>query len=261
MPMARVRGTELHYEIKGTGTPLVLTAGQGTGAQARARLIEGLARDHAVLTYDQRGTGRSERVAQGQPIEELAEDIADLMDAVGFRQADVMGLSTGTGMATALAVRHPERVVRLVLGAPWTHGDPDLRVLQDTRKAAARALPPDAYSRFNSILLYPPEYRREHFEHFERMAHAALASPQDAAGIAARLDAIVAFDARPLYAHVRCPTLVLGARDDLVMPTWFAEDAARAIPGARLVILDGGGHMFPETRTDEFLAGVLPFLA
>jgi pimeloyl-ACP methyl ester carboxylesterase len=44
------------------------------------------------------------------------------------------------------------------------------------------------------------------------------------------------------------------------MPSWFAEDAARASPGARLAILDGGGHMFPETRTAEFLGIVLPFL-
>jgi len=260
MPNAVVRGAKIYYEVVGQGTPLVVTTGQGTGPQARAELIGGLARDHAVLTYDQRGTGRSERVPQGQSIEALAEDIVALMDAAGFSAAQVIGLSTGTGKATAFAARHPERVTRLVLAAPWTHGDADLQVLQNLRKAAARTMPADHYSHFNALLIYPPEFRRAQFSRFAQLAQAALAAPQDAPGTASRLDAILAFDARPLYPRIQCPTLVLGARDDLVMPVWHAEAAARAIPGARLVILDGGGHLFPETRTAAFLKEVLAFL-
>jgi aminoacrylate hydrolase len=54
---------------------------------------------------------------------------------------------------------------------------------------------------------------------------------------------------------------VMGARDDLVMPVWHAEHAARAIPGAHLDVSEGGGHMFPETRTAQFLRAVTRFLA
>ena len=98
-------------------------------------------------------------------------------------------------------------------------------------------------------------------DRFRRLAQDALGKPQDAAGISARLDAILALDARPLYPRIACPTLVMGARDDLVMPVWHAEQAAQSIRGAKLVVCDHGGHMFPETRTPEFLAAVLPFLA
>ncbi|MCJ0764039.1 alpha/beta fold hydrolase [Variovorax terrae] len=259
MPKANIGGAQIHYEVVGQGPPLVLTTGQGTGPEARAQLIDGLARRHRVLSYDQRGTGRSERVPQGQSMEELAHDLLGLMDVAGFAQAHVMGLSTGTGKATALAAHHGDRVTRLVLGAPWTHGDDDLHVLQNLRKAAARTMPPEHYTHFNSLLIYPPEYRRQHAARFTQLAREAAL--QDAQGISQRLDAILAFDARPLYGRIACPTLVLGARDDLVMPIWFARDAARAIRGARLVELDGGGHLFPETRTDEFLGAVLPFLA
>lgn len=258
--MARVGVAEIYYEIVGQGSPVVVTAGQGTGPQARAELIGGLARHHTVLTYDQRGTGRSSPTAQGQTIEELANDVVALMDAAGFDKAHVIGLSTGTGKATALAAHHAARVRSLVLAAPWTHGDPDLHRIQNLRKAAARSLPPDQYVHLNALLIYPPEFRRAHFARFERLAQEALACPQDAPGIAARLDAILAFDARPLYPRITCPALVLGARDDLIMPFWFAQDAASALPDSRLVILDGGGHLFPETRTAEFLSAVIPFL-
>lgn len=261
MPIAAIRGAGIYYELDGEGPPLVLTTGQGTGPEARAELIASLAQQHRVLSYDQRGTGRSERVRQGQSIEDLAGDIAGLMDHVGFDRAHLMGLSTGTGKATSFAALHPERVDRLVLAAPWTHGDADLQVLQNMRKAAARSMPADHYVHFNALLIYPPEYRRAHFARFETLSRKAMETPQDAAGIAARLDAILRFDARPLYPRIRSRTLVLAARDDLVMPYWHAENAARAIPGAQLVLLEHGGHLFPETRTAEFLKPVLPFLA
>jgi aminoacrylate hydrolase len=260
MAEAVIGGVRIHYEISGHGHPLVLTTGQGTGPEARAELIAGLARDHAVLTYDQRGTGRSERVAQGQPIETLAEDIVAIMDAAGVARAHVVGHSTGTGMATVLAARHPARVARLVLAAPWTHGDPFLQAVQAMRMAAARTMPPDHHAQLNAAIIYPPDYRRAHAGRFAAMAAKALDAPQDAAGIAARLTAILAFDARPLYPRIACPTLVMAARDDQIMPGWFAEEAARAVPGAQLQILEGGGHMFPETRTAEFLQRVGAFL-
>ena len=110
------------------------------------------------------------------------------------------------------------------------------------------------------MLIYPPEYRRKHYKRFESMATQALKSPQDPVKISARLDAILAFDARGLYKKISCPTLVLGARDDLVMPYWFAQDAAAAISNSRLVIYEHGGHMFPETRTSAFLQEVNSFL-
>lgn len=261
MPEARVAGVRIHYELSGEGPPVVLTAGQGTGPEARAAWLGGLARAHRVLSYDQRGTGRSERTRQGQSMEELADDIVALMDHAGIERAHVIGVSTGTGKATALAARHPERVDRLVLAAPWTHADASLRTLQEMRKAAARTMPPDHYVHFNALLIYPPEYRRLHAARFEALAQQALSAPQDAPGIAARLDAILAFDARALYPLLHCPTLVVGARDDLVMPFWHAQDAARQIAGARLALLEGGGHLFAETRTQELLDLVLPFLA
>ena len=71
----------------------------------------------------------------------------------------------------------------------------------------------------------------------------------------------LAFDARELYKKINCPALVLGARDDLVMPYWFAQDAAAAIPNSRLVIYEHGGHMFPETRTSDFLQEVNAFIS
>ena len=250
----------LHYEVTGHGRPLVLTIPLSLGPQARAALVAAFAVKYRVLTYDSRGTGRSGPAKRQQTIEAFADDLYELMKEADFENAVVVGLSTGTGVATALAANYQDRVSHLVLAAPWTHGDADLHVLQNIRKAAARTMPPDAYSHFNTLLIYPPDYRRQRFERFNSMALQACVTPQDPVLISARLDAILAFDARPLYSRIECPALVMGARDDLIMPCWFAQEAAAALPRARLVLFDQGGHLFAETRSADFVKEVNTFI-
>ena len=261
MPQAKVQGLTLHYTVSGGGDPLVVLMGQSTGPAGRDDLLQGLARHYTVITHDQRGTGRSQRVPEGSAIEILAADVVGLMDSLDLGKAHLLCHSTGCGMGHTIAARYPGRVDKLVLAAPWAYADEHLTGIQELRKAAAVALAPEQYSRFNAMLLFPPEFRREHAAGFARAALQAKDHPHDASAIAARLDAILAFDARVLWPAIDCPTLVMVSRDDQVMPRWFGIDAARAIAGARLFELDGGGHMFPETRTKEFLETVHAFLA
>ncbi len=95
---------------------------------------------------------------------------------------------------------------------------------------------------------------------FNRLATEALARPHDATEIARRLDAILAFDARPLLSVIQSETLVMVAKDDQLMPSWFAAEVGNGIASAEVVEFDGGGHMLPETRTTEFVATVSAFL-
>lgn len=257
----KIDDVQIHYDVVGDGPPLILTSGLGTGPSARAGMIAGLARDYCVVTYDQRGTGRSSPAAQGQSIEMLGRDIVALMDHLKFDRVHLVGLSTGTGKATAVAAHHPDRVHKLVLAAPWTHGDALLGLVQHIRIAAAGSMPPDLYTQLNAMLLYPPRYRREHASRFDAAAKAAAGRKPDVDGLRARLEAILRFDARPLYPLIKHPALIMAARDDLVMPSWFAESAAASLAHSHLVLLDEGGHMFPETRTDEFVSQTLAFLA
>lgn len=260
MPKAHAPGATLHYELCGSGPPLVLTMGQGSGAEARAPMLAALGRFRTVLSYDQRGTGRSEPADQRVSIETLAQDLLAVMNAAGIDRADLIGLSTGTGKATALAARHPERVRSLVLGAPWVWGDPSLQILQNMRKAAVLTMPTEHYVHFNSMLIYPPEYRRLHHDRLVAQAQAAASKPVDGAALAARLDAILNYDARRDYPLIQAPTLVIGAIDDLVMPVWHARECAERIKGSQLLVFDGGGHLFAETRPEAFSNAVGDFV-
>ena len=91
------------------------------------------------------------------------------------------------------------------------------------------------------------------------MAEAAHISPQDADQISGRLEAILAFDSRPHLEAISSPTLVVTGADDQLMPDWFGRKLAAGIPNAKLVALTGGGHMLPETRSDEVSNAVCAF--
>ena len=260
MPEADVRGAKVFYELAGNGTPLILLLPQSTGPAGRQGLIDGLARHHTVVTYDPLGTGRSAPPNHPSSIEAEACDVEGLMDALALAQAHVACHSTGCGIGLSLAARYPARVAGLVLTAPWSYADDYLHTMQTLRKSAARALNPEQYARFNAAVLFPPEFRRDHAAGFAEQATHARAHPQDAEAIARRLDAILEFDARPLLPAIRCPTLVAFARDDQLMPPWFAEEIASAIQSAERVEFARGGHMLPETRTTEFVVAVAAFL-
>lgn len=116
--MADIHGANLRYEITGHGTPLVLLLPQSTGPTGRQILVDALAQHHAVITYDQRGTGGSSPAPDAMSIAMHAEDVVGLLSALGLNQASLICHSTGCGIGLSVAANEPERVGVLVLAAP-----------------------------------------------------------------------------------------------------------------------------------------------
>ena len=259
MPLAQIEGGDIHYEESGSGAVLAMLLPQSAGPIGVGPFCDRLAGRFQVVRYDQRGTGRSASVAapEGLTMTGRAAELAQLFDALEIERAHLLCHSTGCGIGLSLAAACPDRVTGLVLTNPWSHGDAHLETMQRLRVAAARALDPYRYAWFNASLLFPPDYRRAHAEAFETLARNAAA--QDADRIEGRLEAILAFDARPLAPGLTCPTLVVTAADDQLMPPWFGAELAALIPGAAHCALDGGGHMLPETRGDVLANVVLNF--
>jgi aminoacrylate hydrolase len=87
---------------------------------------------------------------------------------------------------------------------------------------------------------------------------AATAAPVEVT--ASRIDAIVAFDRRARLSEIRTPTLVIVAADDMVTPRFYSDEIASRIPGAKLVVLEGGGHLVPQIAPDQYNEAVGNFL-
>lgn len=119
---APVNGLELYYEIHGSGEPLVLVHGGVVGIAMWGPNLPALAESRQVIAVELQGHGRTRDVDRPLSYEALADDVAALLDHLGLARADVMGLSLGGGVALQFAIRHPDRLRRLVLvSAVFSH--------------------------------------------------------------------------------------------------------------------------------------------
>jgi pimeloyl-ACP methyl ester carboxylesterase len=129
-----VPGARLHYEVRGSGGPLLLVIGSPMASADFAPLADALAGDHTVVTYDPRGHGNSTIDDPGEEstAESRADDIAAILDDLGVESADVFGSSGGAVTGLALVARHPGRVRILV-----AHEPPLLELLPDAAQQRA----------------------------------------------------------------------------------------------------------------------------
>ncbi len=253
MPIVKSRVGEIYFDRLGAGDTMITLLPQSSGPVGVASFLNGLSETFTVIRYDQLGTGKSSPITSpnGMTMTSRAGEVLALLDALELDHAILCSHSTGCGIGIATAVTYPDHVAGLALISPWSYADGHLTTMQNLRIAAARGLDPYRYAWFNSSLLFPPAYRRDHLTGFEEIADATKSSPQNADQISERLKAILAFDARPYLSTISCPTIVVTAGDDQLMPDWFGREIADGIRGAELIAFNDGGHMLPETRGTE----------
>ncbi len=261
MPIALMAGGAIHYTRVGSGKPIIMLLPQSGGPVGTKPFVDRLAEKFSIIRYDQRGIGKSPppENENGMSIDARTDEVTGLLDVIGIERTYLCCHSTGCGIGLAYASAKPEQVDALILINPWHWADSHLVTMQQLRIAVAKTLDPYQYSKFNASLLFPPEYRRTHQIEFEEMAESAKLAPHDAIQIEKRLNAILEYDTRPVTKKIRCPTLIVTAQDDQLMPAWFGQDLAADMNNAELVVLERGGHMLPETRHSELVSEIVKF--
>ncbi len=253
MPTLERGRRRLWYETVGKkdAPPLLLIMGMGFSSRAWGSLPERLAGQYRVITFDNRGTGRSTGTGIGFLVRDMADDAAAVLDEAGADRAFVFGISMGGMAALELALRHPERVRALVLGATfasWLKSrKPSVPVVGDlvVGGALSRA---GAHGLLGHALV-SMETLRADFEGFSSwISSAERASPRV---LLQQMTAITFHAAAGRLSTLNVPTLVLTGDRDRIVPAENSRRLAEAIPGARLVILPGAGHCFPLERFDD----------
>lgn len=261
MPSVRVRDEEFHYEISGTGPALLLVTGLAGTASYWNPNVAALSRQYRVIRYDHRGTGDSVRTEGAYSIEGMTEDLVGLLDALGETSVLFVGHSTGGAIGQVLAARHPERVERMVLYGSWATLCPQMALAMEMRVKLLKAYGPAMYHRASPVFLFPPRYVCQHWEEIEPALARNAEYSTTATILEARARAVTAFDGRPYLPDIRCPTLVLVARDDNLTPLESSEELARGIHGAELQVLPYGGHAVSQCEPEGFNKAVTTFLA
>jgi pimeloyl-ACP methyl ester carboxylesterase len=243
------------------GTPLLLIQGLGYTADMWFRVLPGLSEQRRTIRFDNRGVGRSNVPPPPWSIAEMAADAVEVLDAAGAERAHVLGVSMGGLIAQELALTHPGRVERLVLGCTHPGGRDAVRMdpaaammLMDrtpgTAREAAEASVP---------FLYAEDTNRDDIG---IDIDVRVRYPMRASAYFAQLDAMRRHEGTlARLPELTAPTLVIhGTADRLVQPG-NAELIAAAIPGAELAWIEGAGHVFWTDQSEQAVKLITEFLA
>jgi 3-oxoadipate enol-lactonase len=262
VPWCVTDDVSLYYELEGAGDRLLCISGTGGDLRHQPRLTDGpLVETFEVLAYDQRGLGQSSVPAWPYAIADFADDAARLLDAVGWEECLVFGISFGGMVAQELAIRHPERVRRLALACTSAGGAggasyplQELVQLSPEERSASRMELLDtrwdeAWRQAN------PDMVALIGERMGLEGDGGAPSP----GLTNQLAARAEHDTAGRLGDIACPTFVSGGRFDGIAPPANSEFLARAIPGAQLALYDGGHAFFMQDAAA--IPAVIAFLS
>ena len=231
----RTNGQELYYEIHGDGPPLVLVMGIGYDSSLwTLQQVPALSTRFHVVLLDNRDAGRSSRTDHPYTIADMADDVAGLLDALDIHRTHLLGLSMGAMIGMEFALRHADRLDRLVLAGPGA--------------APARSAV-DPISSWNWVKTHDPSGEVFGAQQFTWLFSSAFLRNQQAVQETVALlasnphpvepeaydrqaQAYLRFDALDRLGGIKAPTLVIVGEQDLLTPPWVAHEVADGIPGA-----------------------------
>jgi pimeloyl-ACP methyl ester carboxylesterase len=270
---ATLHGREVAYAEAGSGPVLLLIHGIGGTCESWQVAIDLLARHHTVIAPDLPGHGASAPGAGDYSLGAFAAGLRDLLVALGHDRATLVGHSLGGGIAMQFAYQFPEVIERLVLvssGGLGSEVSPVLRagalpganLFIAATAAPARAAGSAVARGLAAVGLQPKADVAE-----VARGYASLADPDHRAAFLATLRSVVGTGGQRVHAGDRLyltegvPVLIVWGARDPIIPVQHGEEACRAIPGSRLEIFDGAGHLPQVEEPGRFVAVLERFLA
>ena len=252
-------GVKIYWNEQGSGPPVLLIMGLSFTHEMWFRVLPALSRHHRTIFFDNRGMGRSDVPRGPYRMQQMAQDAAAVLDAAGVPAAHVIGASMGGMIAQELALRHPQRVLSLLLGctsyggllARWpsfSHAPRNLPLGEDAQMSREEALIP---------LLYSPSTPAELIQEDLRVRSGCHWSYR---GFWGQFGGILMWNSYRRLPRIKAPTLVVHGEDDKLVPPVNGRVVAKRIPGARFELLPKAGHILVTDQFEACVALMLEFL-
>jgi 3-oxoadipate enol-lactonase len=254
MPIARVNGINLNYKVEGKGESLLMIGGFNSERVTwifQTRLFK---KYFKVITFENRGSGKSSKPRNGYSIDTMMLDSIGLMDHLGIQKAHILGVSMGGLIAQELAIKHPERIIKLVLSTSYCRIDgsngPTPEMLKFTQLPVRQMLDSMAEmmlnrSQFRMLLLPIAKVKN-------RLA--------DISSIQGKLEAAYSHNTSKRLGFIRSATLVIAGDSDRLIKPESSDEISKLIPGSKLVKIPRGSHMYFLEMSRQFNKEVLAFL-
>jgi pimeloyl-ACP methyl ester carboxylesterase len=244
-------GVRIAYQMAGQGPVLVRTIHWLNHLEfewktpLRRQWLSEVMRHNTLVRYDQRGSGLSDWNVSDFSFERTVKDFEELVDAAGLEKFSILGGCQGAAVAIAYAVRHPERVTRLIINGTFANGWPAPGPGAQEHLQAMLTLIRSGWGRDNPAFrqlwttLFRPDANSVEATWLNELQRVA-SSPENAARMIAEFPNIRVLDMLP---EISCPTLVLHSRDDGAVPVQEGRLIAARIRGSRFVELPSRSHM------------------
>ena len=258
MAQLPISGTDLFYEERGQGTPILWLQGLGADHTAWAPQLARFASRYRCLAPDNRGAGHT---VPGKPfnVRTLAEDAVALLDARGSGEpAHVVGLSMGASIAQELALGWPDRVRSLTLVSAFARVEPRIRELLLAWRDIYPRVPAAAFQRQANAWLFSWHFFERPGAAAAVIAYAERQSPPSD-WFVAQIDASMAHDATDRLPSLALPTLVVAGAEDALTPPRLGRELAALIPGARFLEIAEAGHSVNLEQQRPFNEALLAF--
>jgi 3-oxoadipate enol-lactonase len=265
MPKIKAGSIHINYEIVGEGDPLLLIMGFMAPGAAWVPSLPMLSM-FQCLYFDNRGTGLSDKPEGIYTIEQMADDAANLLEALSISKVKVFGASMGGMIAQELVLRHPEQVERVVLGCTLPGGPnskmapPEIGLkLMEVSKTLAADME-KAVEGFIS-LGFPEDFVKSHPNlKTQMMEHRSDLPPTPPETADRTRPGIMSFNAYDRLPQIQCPVLIVHGDKDLLIPVENAHILKSRIPQAELYIISGAGHMFLQIDSVKTHQRIVEFL-
>lgn len=256
MPTITTNGTNIYFEERGSGEPLLLIMGITAPGSVWEKHVAHWAKSFRCILLDNRGVGKSDKPAGPYTSLQMAQDCIGVLDHLGLGAVKVAGVSMGSIIAQQMAIHFPTRVKAMVLMCPWARCDNAAKAIFQHMKDCKARLKPEEFSVYIQLLIFSKQSWDDEEFHaglLEDLKNAALdPNPQPLIGLEGQAAACVTHDVLEDLAKVSCPVLVLGGEEDIFTPVWMTKEVAAAIPGSALHIYEKSGHAFHWENLEDF---------
>lgn len=265
MPEIVRDGIRIHYDVHGGGDPLLCIMGLGGASNWWFPQVEGLGATHRVITFDNRGVGRSDKPAGPYSMAAMAADALAVLDAAGCESAHVMGISMGGMIAQHVALTAPDRVRKLILACTTPGGakteQPAPEVLSALMSSGG-VRPQDPAEMLEKLgwILFPRDWLSERVADVVAMLEANPTEPAPQHAFLAQVMAIAGHDTTARLGEIGHDTLVLTGDLDVLVPPGNSRFLAGGIPRAKLHVIPGTGHGFNLQAAEAYNQAVREFL-
>jgi 3-oxoadipate enol-lactonase len=250
--MARIQAgaIELNYETYGEGEALLLIMGFGAPGAAWMPILP-LLPGFKCIYFDNRGTGASDKPADGYTIPDMAEDASNLLTALGIARAKVFGVSMGGMIAQELTLRHPEQVERVVLGCTTPGGPSAARPPDELADRLIAGLDLTTAENLDPALdlimplLFPADFIAAHPELRQLMvAGLKMGAPPSREILERTRAGVMDFAAYDRLSQIKCPVLIVHGDQDVLTPPENVALMKGQIPQAEVMMIPNAGHSF-----------------